>query len=104
MSLDIVNTVVHVSEAFAQVSHEEVSHQRLGLSIITSLIVLVEALGELEFTLKDVVVNVHGIFISERIDASVHLVDEYTQGPPICGLPMSLVEQDLRGQVFGCSA
>lgn len=59
---------------------------------------------EAKFTLEDVVVDGHGIFITERINASNHFIEDDAECPPVNWLPMSLVEQNFRGKIFGCAA
>lgn len=98
--LDRAHAVVHIAEALAQVGHEEMPNQRLGFPTSASTI-LIEALGEFEFALEDVVVDVHGVFVGEGVDASDHFVEEDAKGPPIGRLAVALVEEDLRREIFG---
>lgn len=66
--------------------------------------VLVEVLWEPDFALQDVLVNDHGVFVGEGVDACVHFVDEDAQGPPVDSLPVALVKQNFGGQVLGSPA
>lgn len=65
------------------------------------LSVLVEVGGEGDLPLQDVPVDTHGVLVVEGVDSSVHLVDQHSQSPPIHGLSMPLVEDDLGSDVFG---
>lgn len=49
-------------------------------------------------------VDGHGIFVTEGVDAGQHLVEEDAEGPPVDGLAMALVEQDFGRQVLGGAA
>lgn len=66
--------------------------------------VLVEARRELDLAPQDVLVDSHWVVVVEGVDTGVHLIDENTQSPPVDGLPVALIEDDLGGDVFGGAA
>ena len=65
--------------------------------------VLVEGGGEGDFSPENVLVDAHGVFIVEGVDAGVHFVDEHAEGPPVNSLAVALVEDDFGGDVLGRS-
>jgi hypothetical protein len=71
-------------------------HQRLGI--------LVEALRELYFAPQNVLIDAHWVIIIKGVNTGVHLINKDSKGPPINGFTMSLVEDNLRSDVFRCTA
>lgn len=71
-------------------------HERFG--------VFVEAFGEDDFAFENFLVDGHGVFVVEGVDAGDHFVEEDAEGPPVDGLAVSLVQQDLRREVLRGSA
>lgn len=57
---------------------------------------LIHVLGKAHFSFKNILINDHGIIICEGIYASIHLIDENTQCPPIYSLSMTLIQNNLR--------
>mmetsp|Transcript_82673 Transcript_82673/g.256767 ORF Transcript_82673/g.256767 Transcript_82673/m.256767 type:complete len:219 (+) Transcript_82673:148-804(+) len=94
--LDIVGATLQVAVALPQVRCEELLHQALGF--------LVEELGEDDLPAQDLLINLHRILVNKRGVSHNHLVDEDAEGPPVYGLPVALVEQDLWGNVLGRAA
>jgi len=64
----------------------------------------VEALRVLGLGVDNLLVDVHWVVINKRSVSGVHLVHEDTEGPPIDGLAVASVEEDLRGDVLGGTA
>ena len=60
----------------------------------------VEAIWILGLGVDDLLIDVHGVVIEEWGMASMHLVDQDAEGPPIDWLRVSLVEEDLGSNVF----
>jgi hypothetical protein len=69
------------------------SHKRL----------LVKVFGESNFPFQDILVDDHWVFISEGVNAHIHLIDKNAQCPPIDTSTMTLVENHLRSKVFRSS-
>lgn len=55
------------------------------------------------FSIYDLPINVHGVVILKWRVSSEHFIDQYAEGPPVDSLSMALIEENLRGNVFGCS-
>jgi hypothetical protein len=70
-------------------------HQRFG--------VIVEPLGEMKFSLKNILVYHKRVIVSEGIYSGNHLVDEDAQSPPVDGLAVSLVMEDFGSKILGSS-
>lgn len=70
-------------------------HQRLR--------VLIEVRSKRNLSFQDISVDSHWILVVERVDSSVHLVDEHTQRPPINSFSVALIENDFGSDVFGGS-
>ncbi len=66
--------------------------------------VLVDFFEELDFAFEDVLVDDHGVFVGEGVDAWVHFVDQDAQSPPVDPFAVSLVEENFRRQVLGSAA
>jgi hypothetical protein len=64
------------------------------------LSVFVEVGGKGNFSFEDVPVDAHRILVIEGVDASVHLIDQYSESPPVNSFSVTLIEDDLRGDVF----
>ena len=52
------------------------------------------------FALQNVLVDPHCIIVAERVDSSMHFIDQHSQGPPINCFPMALIENNFRSNVF----
>lgn len=55
------------------------------------------------FSFENILINSHCIVITEGINSSMHLINEYSESPPIDCFSMSLVENNFRCNVFRCS-
>lgn len=53
---------------------------------------------------NNLLVYVHGVVVGERRMSSMHLIDQNTKGPPVDGLAMTLVEEDLWCDILRCAA
>ena len=84
---NIRRAIFQVPEALAQVSHQELLDQSLG--------VLVEILGEVDLSCQDLLVNPHGVFITEGRLPADHLIDQNAQSPPVNRFAVAFVQQDL---------
>ena len=62
--------------------------------------VLVERAGERNLASEDVLVNTHRIVIIERVNSGVHFVEQDSQSPPVDGLSVTLVQDNLGGDVL----
>jgi hypothetical protein len=75
-----------------------VSDQRFGIFGF-----LIEHRRERNFSLQDVLVNSHGIVITEWVDPCMHFINEDTKSPPIYSFPMALVQDNFGGNILWCS-
>lgn len=92
-SLDVIHTVLEVTESLAQIRSQELLDESLG--------VLVEELGENYLATKNLLVNSHGVLVHERGVAYNHLINKDAQCPPVDGLAVTLVQKHLRSDVLG---
>ena len=53
---------------------------------------------------EDLAVHVVGVLVVEGRETCQHLIEEDTERPPIYRLCVTAAGQQLRGEVFGCSA
>jgi len=93
MVLDVGDATDHVSEAFGQIPSEQMLDHGLELRV--------EAFGVLRLGVDNLLVNVHWVIVDEGCVACMHLIDKDAKGPPVNGLRVTLVEQDLGGDVLG---
>ena len=68
------------------------------------LCILVESTWERNFPSEDILVDSHRVFIVERIDSSVHFIDQDTESPPVNSFSVTLVQNDLWSNVLRSSA
>ena len=74
------------------------------LSADVSSVVTQERKVQFRLAILDVSEQFFFIFAVEWGLAAKHFVDYATEGPPVRGLAVSLVQQDLRGQILGSAA
>ena len=70
-------------------------HQRLGIGI--------EPFGKSEFSFQNVMINRHGVLVTEGVNSSNHFVEENPKGPPVNWFSVSLVQENLRCQILWSS-
>jgi len=58
---------------------------------------------ELDLALENLLVDRHGVVVVERVDSCDHLVGENAESPPIDGLAMAFVKENLGGEILGSS-
>ena len=66
--------------------------------------VLVKSLGEQNFSLEDLLIDGHWVLVIEGVNSGDHLIEKDSEGPPVDSLSVTLVKQDLRGEVLWGSA
>ena len=66
--------------------------------------VLVESLGEDDLSFQNLLIDGHRVLVVEGVDSSDHFVKQNTESPPVDGLSVTLVQQNLRGEVLWGSA
>lgn len=66
-----------------------------------TLCILVKITRELNLALEDFLVDRHRVIIVEGINTGVHFIDENTKGPPVDGLAVTLVQENLRCKILG---
>lgn len=104
MILDVVGSVLQAAVALGDVRNEEMLHEALGIPIRVKYDdLLVKISGELNLTLQDLLIDRHRIIVIEGIYSSNHLVSEDSKRPPIDWLSVTLIEQDLWGQILRCA-
>mmetsp|Transcript_15770 Transcript_15770/g.44916 ORF Transcript_15770/g.44916 Transcript_15770/m.44916 type:complete len:318 (-) Transcript_15770:75-1028(-) len=90
--LDVIDAVLQVAVALAQIRCQQLLDQPLRI--------LVENLREDDLPAKDRLIDAHGILVDEWRVPDDHLVYQDPKRPPIHGLPMALVQQDLGSDVL----
>lgn len=93
MVLDVSAAVLEATVPFGHISDQQMLDQTLR--------VFVKIARELNLALQDFLVDCHRVIIVEGINTGVHFVDENTEGPPVNGLSVTLVQQHLRSKILG---
>lgn len=68
MSLNIIDSILQITIPFRQVSHHQMSHNGSGT--------LVETLRIPDLAFEDLLVDAHGVFVSEGVNTSIHFINE----------------------------
>ena len=92
MVLNVIDPSPHVPKPLGQIRHQQVFDQTFPIGI--------KAPGELDLSLEYLLVDGHGVLVAEGVDPRQHLIQYDPQGPPVHGLSVALVQQNLRRQVL----
>lgn len=65
---------------------------------------LIEVARELNFSLQNFLIDRHRVVVVEGVDSGDHLKRKNAEGPPVDGLAVAFIQEDLRGQVLGRAA
>jgi hypothetical protein len=66
--------------------------------------IFIKVAWELYFSLQDLLIDSHGVFIIEWINTCQHFVDQNSECPPVNWLSMSFIEKNFWGKILRCSA
>eukprot|EP00048_Salpingoeca_helianthica_P015277 m.225942 g.225942 ORF g.225942 m.225942 type:complete len:440 (-) comp16834_c0_seq1:103-1422(-) len=92
MALDVVGAGKHVAQAAGEVNLQQPVDQRLQLWL--------KLLGHGQVTARDLLEHVHLALGLKRRVAAPHLKHKHTNGPPVDGVSIALVDDDLRGKIL----
>lgn len=67
-------------------------------------ILLIKISWELDFTFEDLLIDSHWVIVIEWVNASVHLISQDSESPPIDWFTVTLVQEHFWSQVFWGSA
>lgn len=84
MIFDIIRAILQTTVPLRYIGDEQVLYQTLSI--------LIEIPGELDLTLKDLLINGHGIIVVERVNSCYHFVSQNAERPPINWLSVSLIQ------------
>ena len=93
MLLDVLGPGLEAAVALGKVGQEELLDEGLDIAVNVT--------GEVQLPGEDLLVDSHWIVVDEGRLAGEHLVNKDPEGPPVNSLPVPLVEENLRRNVFG---
>lgn len=67
MLLYIFNSIFKHPQSFGRISHQKIFDDGLGLSV--------HILWKSYFSLQNILVNHHGVLVSEGVDSSIHFIN-----------------------------
>ena len=108
MVLNVISTILQAAIAKSNIGDEQMLNQRFGVSKkqfkFRIEYLLVKIAGELNFSFKNLLVNVHWVSIIEWVNTSDHLVSQYSECPPVHCVRVTPVENKFGREIRGSAA